>query len=111
METTSENFATGARAMIFKEQPPSGGFFTGGDVTNFPRKEVNILKFSLQNTEFEITCPNCSNAIKVRFKDVGSSVVCSLCKREIHLQDNGFSQNARKAEQVISNLTKKLNSK
>lgn len=69
------------------------------------------MPFSLQNTEFEITCPNCSNTIKVRFKDVGSSVVCSHCKKEIHLQDNGFSQNARKAEQAISKFAKKFNSK
>ena len=66
------------------------------------------MTFSLSNAEFEITCPNCSKAVKVRFKDVGSTVVCPHCKRELHLQDKGFSQNARKAEQAISNFVKSL---
>lgn len=69
------------------------------------------MKFSLQNAEFEIACPNCSHAVKVRIKEVGSSVTCPNCKREIHLQDNGFSQNARKAEQAISKFAKSLKSR
>ena len=68
------------------------------------------MKFSLQNAEFEIACPNCSHAVKVRVKDVGSSVICAHCKQEIHLQDDGFSRNAHKAEQAISKFANSLKS-
>ena len=74
-------------------------------------KGGDTVPFSLKNAEFEIACPGCGGAVKLRIKDVGSSVTCPHCKRKIHLQDDGFSRNVRKADQAISKLAKAFKSR
>ena len=66
------------------------------------------MPFPLKNAEFEIACPKCAGAVIVRVKDVGSSVTCPHCKKKIHLQDDNFFANTRKAEHAISKFAETL---
>lgn len=62
----------------------------------------------LEDAEIDFNCPNCEKKITIKIKQVGGRVVCSHCKSEIELVDDGVKKAIKEADKAIDDLFKKF---
>lgn len=66
------------------------------------------MKNYLKNAKFDLKCPNCKHTIEISFQSVGTSITCPLCSQAIKLQDSGFSNGVSQVNRALDKFTKNL---
>lgn len=61
---------------------------------------------NLDNEELSIKCPKCDTSIDFKVKQIGTSIICSNCKSEIHLEDDGFKKGLSDLDNTLKDLFK-----